>query len=169
MKKNLTLTGMMGVGKSTVGKSLSNRLSLQFIDVDKIIEKKLNMKIQNIFKKKGEIFFRELEEKITLQEIKKEGIVISLGGGAFINPKIRKEILATSKSFWLDMNISLIEKRLVNLKKRPLLDPANLKNDLKEIYNERKKIYALANYRIDRDKLNINLITNKIISLYDNY
>jgi len=139
LKKNLTLTGMMGVGKSTVGKSLSNRLSLQFIDVDKIIEKKLNMKIQNIFKKKGEIFFRELEEKITLQEIKKEGIVISLGGGAFINPKIRKEILATSKSFWLDMNISLIEKRLVNLKKRPLLDPANLKNDLKEIYNERKK------------------------------
>ncbi|MDC0513495.1 shikimate kinase [Pelagibacteraceae bacterium] len=169
MKKNLTLTGMMGVGKSTVGKSLSNRLSLQFIDVDKIIEKKLNMKIQNIFKKKGEIFFRELEEKITLQEIKKEGIVISLGGGAFINPKIRKEILATSKSFWLDMNISLIEKRLVNSKKRPLLDPANLKNDLKEIYNERKKIYALANYRIDCDKLNINLITNKIISLYDNY
>ena len=159
----------MGVGKSTVGKSLSNRLSLQFIDVDKIIEKKLNMKIQNIFKKKGEIFFRELEEKITLQEIKKEGIVISLGGGAFINPKIRKEILATSKSFWLDMNISLIEKRLVNSKKRPLLDPANLKNDLKEIYNERKKIYALANYRIDCDKLNINLITNKIISLYDNY
>jgi|TARA_B110000881_G_C18216272_1_gene336746 shikimate kinase len=169
LKKNLTLTGMMGVGKSTVGKSLSNRLSLQFIDVDKIIEKKLNMKIQNIFKKKGEIFFRELEEKITLQEIKKEGIVISLGGGAFINPKIRKEILATSKSFWLDMNISLIEKRLVNSKKRPLLDPANLKNDLKEIYNERKKIYALANYRIDCDKLNINLITNKIISLYDNY
>ena len=159
----------MGVGKSTVGKSLSNRLSLQFIDVDKIIEKKLNMKIQNIFKKKGEIFFRELEEKITLQEIKKEGIVISLGGGAFINPKIRKEILATSKSFWLDMNVSLIEKRLVNSKKRPLLDPANLKNDLKEIYNERKKIYALANYRIDCDKLNINLITNKIISLYDNY
>ena len=169
MKKNLTLTGMMGVGKSTVGKSLSNRLSLQFIDVDKIIEKKLNMKIQNIFKKKGEIFFRELEEKITLQEIKKEGIVISLGGGAFINPKIRKEILATSKSFWLDMSVSLIEKRLVNSKKRPLLDPANLKNDLKEIYNERKKIYALANYRIDCDKLNINLITNKIISLYDNY
>tara|TARA_B110000914_G_scaffold113359_1_gene99156 strand:+ start:132 stop:641 length:510 start_codon:yes stop_codon:yes gene_type:complete len=169
LKKNLTLTGMMGVGKSTVGKSLSNRLSLQFIDVDKIIEKKLNMKIQNIFKKKGEIFFRELEEKITLQEIKKEGIVISLGGGAFINPKIRKEILATSKSFWLDMSVSLIEKRLVNSKKRPLLDPANLKNDLKEIYNERKKIYALANYRIDCDKLNINLITNKIISLYDNY
>jgi len=169
LKKNLTLTGMMGVGKSTVGKSLSNRLSLQFIDIDKIIEKKLNMKIQNIFKKKGEIFFRELEEKTTLQEIKKEGIVISLGGGAFINPKIRKEILATSKSFWLDMNVSLIEKRLVNSKKRPLLDPGNLKNDLKEIYNERKKIYALANYRIDCDKLNIDLITNKIISLYDNY
>jgi len=169
LKKNLTLTGMMGVGKSTIGKSLSNQLSMGFVDIDRIIEKKLNMTIQNIFKKRGEVYFRKFEEKITLQEIKREGIVISLGGGAFINPKIRKEILNTSKSFWLDLSVSLIEKRLIKSKKRPLLNRTSLKTTLKKIYDERKKTYALANYRIDCDKLNIDLITSKIISLYENY
>ena len=72
MKKNLALTGMMGVGKSTIGKILSKRLFMQFIDVDKIIENKLKMKIPKIFEKKGESFFRKLEEKITLLEAKKK-------------------------------------------------------------------------------------------------
>ena len=72
MKKNLTLTGMMGVGKSAVGKSLSKRLLMQFSDIDKIIENTLKMSIQEIFKKKGELFFRKLEEKISLQEAKKK-------------------------------------------------------------------------------------------------
>ena len=72
MKKNLTLTGMMGVGKSAVGKSLSKRLLMQFSDIDKIIENTLKMSIQEIFKNKGELFFRKLEEKITLQEAKKK-------------------------------------------------------------------------------------------------
>ena len=85
MKKNLTLTGMMGVGKSTVGKTLSKRLLMGFSDIDKIIENILKMSIQEIFEKKGEIFFRKFEEKITLQETKRKNVVISLGGGAFIN------------------------------------------------------------------------------------
>ena len=72
MKKNLTLTGMMGVGKSTIGKILSKRLSMQFVDIDKVIEKKLDLSIKRIFEIKGETFFRKLEETITIQEIKKK-------------------------------------------------------------------------------------------------
>ena len=72
MKKNLTLTGMMGVGKSTIGKAVSKRLLMEFVDIDRIIEKNLNLSIQKIFEQKGESFFRELEEKITLEEIKKK-------------------------------------------------------------------------------------------------
>ena len=72
MKKNLTLTGMMGVGKSTIGKAVSNQLSMEFSDIDKIIEKKLNLSIKQIFEKKGEKFFRRLEEEVTLKEIKKK-------------------------------------------------------------------------------------------------
>ncbi len=168
MKKNLTLTGMMGVGKSTVGKTLSKRLLMGFSDIDKIIENILKMSIQEIFEKKGEIFFRKFEEKITLQETKRKNVVISLGGGAFINSKIRKDILLSSKSFWLDLDTNLLEKRLIKSKNRPLLNNNNLGASLRKIYKERKSTYAIANYRIDCKKLNVNSITNKIIRLYAN-
>ena len=169
MKKNLTLTGMMGVGKSTVGKALSKKLLMQFSDVDKIIEEKIGMSIQEIFEKKGELFFRKIEEKITLEISQKKDAIISLGGGAFMNSSIRKNILSTSMSFWLDLDIKLLEKRLIKSKKRPLLDKKNLKETLEKIYKERKSTYASANYRIDCEKLNAKSITNKIIKIYANH
>ena len=168
MKKNLALTGMMGVGKTSIGMYLSRRLFMKFIDIDKIIENELKMTIQKIFLKKGESFFRKYEEKITLQEIKKKNSIISLGGGAFMNSTIRKDILLNCKSFWLDLDTKLIEKRIIKSKKRPLLNDKNLKQTLEKIYNDRKDIYATANYRINCDRLNKNLITNKIIKLYAN-
>ena len=168
MKKNLTLTGMMGVGKSTIGRALSKRLLMRFSDVDKMIENSLNMSIQRIFEQKGELFFRKFEEKITIQEINKKNTVISLGGGAFMNPKIRKNIFINSKSFWLDLDTKLIEKRLIKSKKRPLLNNKNLKKNLEKIYNDRKDTYARATYKINCNKLTVNLITNKIIKLYEN-
>ena len=157
---------MMGVGKTTIGKALSKELSMQFSDIDKIIEKKLKMTIKEVFKKQGEYFFRDLEEKITLQEMNKQGVVISLGGGAFMNTKIRNITLQNSKSFWLDLDINLLEQRLINSKKRPLLNVKNIKSSLKNIYVQRKDTYALANYKIDCNKLNDDLIIKKIIQIY---
>ena len=168
MKKNLILTGMMGVGKSTIGRALSRRLLMQFSDIDTIIEKKLKMSIQKIFETKGESFFRKFEEQTTLEEVKKKKIIISLGGGAFMNSKIRKNIILNSKTFWLDLNIELLEKRLIKSKQRPLLNDKNSKKTLKDIYEERKSTYAKANYRVKCDGLNLNLITSKIIKLYAN-
>ena len=168
MEKNLALTGMMGVGKSTVGRALSKRLLMQFSDIDTIIEKKLKMSIQKIFETKGESFFRKFEEQTTLEEVKKKKIIISLGGGAFMNSKIRKNIILNSKTFWLDLNIELLEKRLIKSKKRPLLNDKNSKKTLKDIYEERKSTYAKANYRVKCDGLNLNLITSKKIKLYAN-
>ena len=168
MKKNLTLTGMMGVGKSTVGRGVSKRLLMGFSDIDKIIENKLKMTIQKIFEKKGEVFFRKIEEKITLEEMKKKNTVISLGGGAFMNSQIKKYVMLNSKSFWLDLNIQLLEKRLIKSKSRPLLNNLNLKEDLEKIFNKRKNTYAKADYRINCDKLSKNLIIKKIIKLYAN-
>ena len=168
MKKNLTLTGMMGVGKSTIGKALSRSLSMEFIDIDKIIEKKIKLSIEEIFKKKGEIFFRKLEEKITLEEIEKSNKIISLGGGAFMNKKIRDYVISYTKSFWLHIDVNQLAKRLDNSKKRPLLINKNVTLTLGKIYNERKNIYALANHKIDCNNLTTNLIINKIIKLYEN-
>ena len=168
MKKNLTLTGMMGVGKSTIGKALSRSLSMEFIDIDKIIEKKIKLSIEEIFKKKGEIFFRKLEEKITLEEIEKSNKIISLGGGAFMNKKIRDYVISYTKSFWLHIDVNQLAKRLDNSKKRPLLINKNVTLTLGKIYNERKNIYALANHKIDCNNLTTDLIINKIIKLYEN-
>ena len=117
---------MMGVGKSTIGKALSRSLSMEFIDIDKIIEKKIKLSIEEIFKKKGEIFFRKLEEKITLEEIEKSNKIISLGGGAFMNEKIRTYATSHTKSFWLNVGANLLAKRLNNSKKRPLLTNKNI-------------------------------------------
>ena len=158
----------MGVGKSTIGKAVSKRLLMQFSDIDKIIENKLEMNIKKIFNQKGESFFRKYEEKITLQEIEKKNTVISLGGGAFMNSKIRQSVLLNSKSFWLDLNTKVLEKRLIKSKQRPLLNGENLTEVLKKIYNERKDTYAVANYRINCNKLSTSLIASKIINLYGN-
>ena len=168
MNKNLTLTGMMGVGKSTIGKAVSKELSMQFIDIDKIIENKLKLTVQKIFEKKGEPFFREIEEKVTIEEIKKKNRIISLGGGAFMNAKIKDYVILNTKSFWLHIDINLLEKRLVNSKKRPLLNNKNIRIDLERIYKERKTTYSLANHKIDCNNLTTNLIAKKIIALYEN-
>ena len=159
---------MMGVGKSTIGKAVSKRLLMHFSDIDKIIENKLKMSILKIFEKKGESFFRRFEEKITLREAKKKNTVISLGGGAFMNSKIRKNILSNSDSFWLDLDTQLLEKRLMKSKKRPLLKDKNLREDLEKIYNERKDTYSSAKHRINCNKLSSNSIASKIIKLYAN-
>jgi shikimate kinase len=167
LKKNLTLTGMMGVGKTTVGKALSEHLSMEFLDVDTIIEKKLNLTVQKIFEKNGEAFFREVEEEVTLQTLKDKNKIISLGGGAFMNPKIRDCVISNTKSYWLYLDLNLLEKRLINSRKRPLLINKNIRLDLEKIYNERKGTYSLANYKIDCNNLSTDLITKKIITLYE--
>jgi shikimate kinase len=168
LRKNLTLTGMMGVGKSTIGKAVSKQLSMQFIDIDKIIEKKLKLTVQKIFEKKGEDFFRKFEEKVTLEEIKRKNSVISLGGGAFMNTKIRDYVILYTKSFWLHLDATLLEKRLAHSKKRPLLTNKNVRIDLEKIYKERKTTYSLADYKVNCNNLHSNLIIKKIITLYEN-
>ena len=95
IKKNLVLLGMMGVGKTRIGKYVARRLKINFFDIDKLIEKKNEMKITEIFKIRGEIYFRNEEEFVTIKYLNKKGSIISLGGGGFINNKIRKKVLPT--------------------------------------------------------------------------
>ena len=167
MKKNLILTGMMGVGKSTVGKRLAKELSLRFVDVDKLIEIKEGCSINLIFKNKSENYFRRLETSISLQELKKNNAVISLGGGAFLNKSIRRVVKDTALSFWLDVNIDELTKRLKKTKKRPLLFKRNLNSTVNKIYLERKKTYNEADFKIKCTFLKSEEIVQKIIKLYE--
>lgn len=165
LKKNLVLLGMMGVGKSTVGKYVAKRLEIKFFDIDKLIEKKNVMKIKKIFETHGEAYFRKEEELLSLKYLNEKNSVISLGGGAFINDKIRKKVLSDCLSVWLNPNLEIIYKRLKKNKKRPLVDSENL-NNISKIFLERKKIYSKADHKINCDNLSLNQIVNRIVKLY---
>ena len=158
----------MGVGKSTIGKKVSKELEYNFIDVDKVIEQTENNSIKNIFKNKGEKYFRNIEKKLTLDLLKIENSVIALGGGAFINKFIRKETKRSSITVWLDLSTGSILDRLKNVKKRPLLNKEDLAESINKIYSERKKIYNQSNFRIKCDFLEIDEIVKKIIKIYEN-
>ena len=168
VKKNLVLLGMMGVGKSTIGKIVAKKQNLKFIDTDFNIEKKRSMTIAEIFKIKGEKFFRLLEEKEVLEALKKSKCVIALGGGAFIKKNVRDKILKDSISVWLDINLKTLNKRVKWSNKRPLLNnDENNRIKINKLYSERKNIYKLANYRINCNNLSKHDIANKIIGLYE--
>ena len=169
MKKNLVLLGMMGVGKSTLGKIVAKKLNLKFIDTDLNIEKKWSMKIWEIFENRGENFFRIQEEKEVLESLKKNKIVLALGGGAFMNKNIRNAILKSSLSFWLDLNLKSITKRVKWNKKRPLLKQQNAEEIIKKLYLKRKNIYKLAKYKINCNKMTKSEIAEKIIFYYENH
>ena len=160
---------MMGVGKSTLGKIVAKKLNLEFIDTDAKIEEKCLMEISTIFKQKGEKFFRLEEEKEVLKSLKKNNCAIALGGGAFVNKTVRNNILKNAVSIWLDIDIETLSKRTNWNKKRPLLDKENSKIVINKLYEERKNIYKLANYKIDCTDLSKENIANKIIIFYEKH
>jgi|TARA_B100000767_G_scaffold252998_1_gene257214 shikimate kinase len=167
LNKNVILTGMMGVGKSTIGRMVAKKLKYSFIDIDKLIEAKEGCSINLIFKNKGENYFRRMENNITLQELKRNNSVISLGGGAFLNKSIRRNVKKFSVSFWLDVSVVLLIKRLERTKNRPLLYKKNLKDVVKKIYLERKKTYNEAEFKIICNYLKSSEIVNKVLKLYE--
>ena len=169
MRKNLVLLGMMGVGKSTLGKIVAKKLNLEFVDTDTRIEEKYSMKIYAIFKKRGENFFRSEEEKEVLKSLKKNNCVIALGGGAFINKTIRNNVLKNTVSIWLDSDLKILNKRTKWNKKRPLLNKENSQKKINELYNKRKNIYKLANHRINCDNQDKENIAKKIIIFYEKH
>ena len=168
MNKSLVLTGMMGVGKSTIGRLIAKRLKIKFIDVDKIIEKKEKKTIKRIFEDNGEKYFRKLEEKTTLKILKNNRSVIALGGGAFINKEIRQKVLSSCLSVWLKVDLDKLIKRYNKNDRRPLLDKKKLNTDVKRIYHSRKKIYSLANFKINCDNIDKIKIVQKILNFYEN-
>ncbi len=165
-KENLVFLGMMGSGKSSIGLIVSKKLNINFIDVDQYIEEKIGMTISKIFQTKGEVYFRDIEEATTLKLLKKNKAVISLGGGAFLNNKIKKEILESHISFWLNWDIKTLVERIENSQKRPIAFDAS-KNDLIELIKKRSIVYSKAMYKIDCENLSKNEIAKNIMKIYE--
>ena len=164
--KNLVFLGMMGSGKSSIGNLVSKKLNLPFIDIDSLIVEITGMSISELFKKKGEIFFRSLEERITLKSLKQINNIVSLGGGGFINAKIRKEILANHFSFWLNWDESILIERIRNSKKRPIAFKST-DQEIRAMIKNRSKIYSNAEFKINCNKLTKTEIVDKIIKIYE--
>jgi shikimate kinase len=165
-KKNLVFLGMMGSGKSSIGYLVSKKLNLKFADIDSLIEEETGMSVSEIFDKKGETHFRNLEEKITLKTLKSTGEVISLGGGGFVNIKIREKILTHHFSFWLNWDESILLKRIRVSKKRPLALKLT-DHQIKQLIKKRSKIYSKAEFKINCNKLTKNEIVKNVIKIYD--
>ena len=167
-KENLVFLGMMGAGNSSIGSLVAKKLKLNFIDIDSEIEKTSGKSINKIFETEGENFFREIEEKITLNKLKLVSTVISLGGGAFMNRNIRTVVLKNHISFWLDWNEEVLLERINKSKRRPVA--SNLSNkELIDLMKKRSNIYSKALYKIDCDNLSKSEITNKVIDLYESH
>ncbi len=166
-KENIVFLGMMGSGKTSIGTLTSKKLNLQFYDIDQIIEKKLAMSISDIFEKKGEKFFRDFEEKITLKILKKKRAVISLGGGAFINRKVREEILKNHFSFWLNWNSKTLIQRIQKNSKRPIALKSSF-DELIDLIRKRSLVYSKSKYKINCEQLSKNEIVNKVTNIYEN-
>ena len=156
----------MSSGKSTIGELLAKKLNFKFFDIDKIIENETKMKITEIFKIKGENFFRNLEEKTTVKLLNFSNAVISLGGGGFVNEIIRKETNTKRKTFWLELNLDTLISRIRKRNNRPVALALN-NNELKNLIIKRSKYYSKAKYKINCQKLTRPEIIKKILNLYE--
>jgi len=160
--KNIYLVGFMGSGKSTVGKILAEKLNMNFVDIDKLIEEKEGMKIKDIFEQKGESYFRELERKQIEAVVKQEGLVVSTGGGLGANLDNMNFMKKNGDVVWLDVSLNTVLDRLKNDQDRPLLKQPTEK--IKQLFEERKNVYRLANIRINADKKTPSQIVEEILT-----
>ena len=161
-KENIVFLGMMGSGKTSIGFLVSKKLKIKFFDIDHLIEKELNMSISEIFETKGEKFFRDFEEKITLKILKKKQIIVALGGGSFLNKKIRTEVLNNHISIWLKLDIKTLIKRVRNNSKRPIVSRST-NEELIDLIKSRTHFYSKALYKINCSNLKKYEIVNKVL------
>ena len=146
--KPLVLVGMMGAGKTIVGRRLAARLNRHFLDSDEEIEKAAQMTIPEIFEQRGEPEFRAGETRVIARVLKDEGVVLATGGGAFVNPETRALVKAEAISVWLKAEVDVLLERVSRRSNRPLLKTANPRATLEKLIEDRYPIYAEADVTV---------------------
>ncbi|WP_421707726.1 shikimate kinase [Algihabitans sp.] len=147
--ENLVLVGLMGAGKSCIGRRLAQRLGRRFVDADTEIEKAAGCSISDIFAEHGEAYFRSGEKRVISRLLQTPGQVIATGGGAFMDPDTRAAVTAAGRSVWLRADLDLLIKRTSRRDNRPLLRQGNPREILQRLIDERYPVYALADVTVD--------------------
>jgi len=144
----LVLVGMMGAGKTTVGRRIAARLNRRFLDSDEEIEKAAQMTIPEIFAQRGEPEFRTGETRVIQRLLKETDLVLATGGGAFVNPETRALVKSDAVSVWLKADIDVLFERVSRRSNRPLLKTADPRGTLQKLIDDRYPIYAEADVTV---------------------
>ena len=167
MMRSLVLVGFMGAGKSKIGRSLAEKLKMDFVDADRLIEQDHGCSIAEIFRQHGEEHFRRAERNMILRLIGKETSVIAVGGGAFVNDEVRQTLIAKAVTIWLDTPFELVLPRLKSSQSRPLASTRS-EAELKALYEERRGAYRQAHIHIDTSDADIERIVDDIVAALGN-
>ena len=162
-RRSIVLIGMMGAGKSSIGRRLAARLNLPFADADAEIEKAASMTIPEIFSAHGEGYFRAGETRVIARLLDGGPQVLATGGGAFINPETRAAIVVKGISIWLKATVEILMRRVRRRADRPLLAGADLAETLNRLIAERHPVYAEANLTVESRDVPHELIVGEII------
>ncbi|SFV36985.1 shikimate kinase [Devosia crocina] len=144
----LVLVGMMGAGKTTVGRRIAARLGRRFLDSDEEIEKAAQMSIPEIFAQRGEPEFRAGETRVIQRLLKETDLVLATGGGAFVNGETRALVKSDAVSVWLKADLDVLFERVSRRSNRPLLKTANPRQTLQKLIDDRYPIYAEADVTV---------------------
>ena len=163
LKRTVVLVGLMGAGKTTIGRRLASKLDVDFIDSDDEIEKAAGCSIPDIFEKYGEDEFREGERKIIKRLMTQTPCVLATGGGAFMNADSRKVIAENGLSVWLKAEIGTLLRRVSKRKNRPLLRQGDPKKIMAKLIDERYPVYAEADITVGSAEGPHDVVVQKIV------
>jgi shikimate kinase len=163
-RRNLVLVGLMGAGKSAIGKLVAQMLGIPFVDSDHEIERVSRMTIPELFAAYGEPEFRKLEQRVIRRLLKSGPRVLSTGGGAFINDETRKAIRDNALSLWLDADLEVLWERVNKRDNRPLLKTPNPKKTLEDLMIARYPTYATADLRVKSRDIKKELVAAEVIA-----
>jgi shikimate kinase len=163
-RRSLVLVGMMGVGKSSIGRRLASRLAIPFVDADTEIEKAAGMSIADIFARHGELDFRSGEARVIARLLESGSQVLATGGGAFMNASTRETVKAKSVSIWLAAEFDVLMRRVSKRKgERPMLATDDPERTLRDLLAVREPIYALADITVQSREAPHDTIVDEII------
>ncbi len=165
LKKTVALVGMMGAGKTAVGRAVAAKLQVPFLDSDAEIEAAANLSVPEIFTRDGEAFFRRRETEVIARLLKEERGILSTGGGAFLAEENRANIHAKGVAVWLDADLDLLWNRVRHKDTRPLLRTSDPRATLAALFDVRNPVYALADLSVKCGaELTIDDMANRVIT-----